>query len=699
LKSIFLKLKIIEICFFFYIFFLFLFLFGIEFINPVNTLWLYTKPDIATAQTGWVFFKNDIWRFPFGSNPNYGHSFGNSIVYSDSIPILAILFKLFFFLIKIDYQYFGLWFLACFYLHFLFSFKLIKLFTKNNYFSFLSANFFLLSPILLVRFAEHVSYFGHWILLWFLYLLFKYKFNLGINKILIILTLSVSIALYFTAIISIAIFFLFLFQFFLKNQKKMKLIKGYLFIYFVTFLLMYLIGYFEINALHAAAGGLGIFNLNLLGIFNSFDNNTNWSFFFKDLNFNQNIENFNYLGLGYFILILISFFAYLKNINFFLLKLNEKFTQYLIIILLFLFFFSLSNKIYFGDLLLFEFKLNKYIEGFISIFRATSRFFWLVNYLILTITLVILFCFYKKKILILLTLLIIQITDIYIGIKTLNYNQLPKVFFSEKLELIFKNYEIFYSSLTVNYHPNLVKFAPYFEKFKTKKTNIINLARYDREKMYSFIQDFNERLLNKKINYNEIIQIENIQHLKNLKNIFNLNEYIFIYRENFWFVAKKNQQIKEQKNKNFMSIQDYKSLDKIKLDKILFNQEIYFDLVYPKYIGIGWQKKQVNKHIENKIWSNDKFKIKINYNGYVKQENYSFFVDMYINEKYYKKILINDENEKAITLDIDPTILKSQDLNITFKFKGVKSPWLQSKIPNFANIGISVNKYTAEKVQ
>lgn len=205
-------------------------------------------------------------------------------------------------------------------------------------------------------------------------------------------------------------------------------------------------------------------------------------FFFKDLNFNQNIENFNYLGLGYFILILISFFAYLKNINFFLLKLNEKFTQYLIIILLFLFFFSLSNKIYFGDLLLFEFKLNKYIEGFISIFRATSRFFWLVNYLILTITLVILFCFYKKKILILLTLLIIQITDIYIGIKTLNYNQLPKVLFSEKLELIFKNYEIFYSSLTVNYHPNLVKFAPYFEKFKTKKTNIINLARYDREK-------------------------------------------------------------------------------------------------------------------------------------------------------------------------------------------------------------------------
>lgn len=97
MKSIFLKLKIIEICFFFYIFFLFLFLFGIEFINPVNTLWLYTKPDIATAQTGWVFFKNDIWRFPFGSNPNYGHSFGNSIVYSNSIPILAILFKLFFF--------------------------------------------------------------------------------------------------------------------------------------------------------------------------------------------------------------------------------------------------------------------------------------------------------------------------------------------------------------------------------------------------------------------------------------------------------------------------------------------------------------------------------------------------------------------------------------------------------------------------
>ena len=37
--------------------------------------------------------KNDFWRFPLGSNPNFGDEFGNSIIFSDSIPILAFFFK------------------------------------------------------------------------------------------------------------------------------------------------------------------------------------------------------------------------------------------------------------------------------------------------------------------------------------------------------------------------------------------------------------------------------------------------------------------------------------------------------------------------------------------------------------------------------------------------------------------------------
>ena len=59
-----------------------------------STKWLYGVNDAAHQQLGWYFFQNDVWRFPPGSNPNYGLGISSSIVYTDSIPILAIFFKL-----------------------------------------------------------------------------------------------------------------------------------------------------------------------------------------------------------------------------------------------------------------------------------------------------------------------------------------------------------------------------------------------------------------------------------------------------------------------------------------------------------------------------------------------------------------------------------------------------------------------------
>ena len=68
---------------------------GIENISFMSTKWLYDTNDASLHQLGWYFFKNDIWRFPLGSNPNFGDELGNSIVYADTIPILALFFKSF----------------------------------------------------------------------------------------------------------------------------------------------------------------------------------------------------------------------------------------------------------------------------------------------------------------------------------------------------------------------------------------------------------------------------------------------------------------------------------------------------------------------------------------------------------------------------------------------------------------------------
>ena len=66
---------------------------GIENISPNSTKWLYNTNDASLHQLGWHFFKNDVWRFPLGANPTYGDGIGNSIVYTDSIPFLALFFK------------------------------------------------------------------------------------------------------------------------------------------------------------------------------------------------------------------------------------------------------------------------------------------------------------------------------------------------------------------------------------------------------------------------------------------------------------------------------------------------------------------------------------------------------------------------------------------------------------------------------
>ena len=56
---------------------------GMENIFFHSTKWLYGLNDSSMFQLGWYFFKNDIWRFPLGSNPNYGDELGLSIVFSE----------------------------------------------------------------------------------------------------------------------------------------------------------------------------------------------------------------------------------------------------------------------------------------------------------------------------------------------------------------------------------------------------------------------------------------------------------------------------------------------------------------------------------------------------------------------------------------------------------------------------------------
>ena len=100
---------------------------GVNPLIPSNIGWLLNKLDPAQHFLGWDFYRNSPWTLPVGLNPRFGLDLSSSIVYSDSIPLLAIPFKVFASFLPSPFQYFGLWVLVCFILQAWACWKLIEL--------------------------------------------------------------------------------------------------------------------------------------------------------------------------------------------------------------------------------------------------------------------------------------------------------------------------------------------------------------------------------------------------------------------------------------------------------------------------------------------------------------------------------------------------------------------------------------------
>ena len=244
-----------------------LILFGFDFISITNTQWIHhTTSDLSQSHIGWYFFKNDIWRFPLGSNPNYGDEFGNSIIFSDSIPLLALFFKLINPVMPENFHYFSIWYFLCFLLQIYFSNKILFKFTKDKYFSFVGSLFFLLAPIFILRMSLHPALAGQWLLLITLYLCLTQSYNVSKYNWIFIISIASLIHWYFTVIISIVFFLLRSFSFFFNKEKIFSFIKDLAITFLPLLTVMYIVGYFEVRTVDGLGLGYGLFKLNLLSI-------------------------------------------------------------------------------------------------------------------------------------------------------------------------------------------------------------------------------------------------------------------------------------------------------------------------------------------------------------------------------------------------------------------------------------------------
>ena len=560
-------------------------LFGPENFKFTNINWI-TYKDTLIDQLAWKFFYNDNWHFPLGKNPNYGIEIGNSIVFTGAVPFLSIILKIFKNFLPNNFQFFSFWIFLCFFLQLLFSYLIVYHFTQNKKYSVISSFFFILSPILFYRIPMHISLVGQWIILASFFAETITKEKIRFYYWISILAISPLIHFYFTLMLSL-IYFIIAFDRFLIEKKFLRTLKEISVPFFSLLLVMYLSGYFEISLPDSLGYGYGYYKANILSFFNPAPTayNFSWSNFIPMIQTSGGEqEGFGYLGLGGIILFILLSFNFVKREPLLGFKKNRPY--YLLIIIFFI--LAISNTINFGSFVLLDTPLPKFLYAPLSIIRASGRFIWPIYYLILIVGLILIYKKNEKKraLLILIIILCIQIIDISSGLKNyINskvFMRYEKVMFDDPIwNEISKEFQIIRTTYPNNNSKIFPQMTGILLNGNYKKTDIIELARYDRNKASKYRNKTYENIRKNKLEKNTVFIIDNKNHLRNLKFLLKESNSGFFFRNNLWIL------IPNYKNK--MSKNDMNEFNNIDFIEIFPGKEKKLYLYDEEsIIGFGW---------------------------------------------------------------------------------------------------------------
>ncbi len=396
-------------------------IYGLNTLNPTNINWLMSAyHDWGTHYLGWAFYRVDDWRIPLEYTNNYLYPVGTNPGFTDSIPLLALLFKPFSAILPDDFQYFGVWLFLCHFLIGFYTFKLFELYKIKRIVTYIAVVFLIASPVLIFR-GIHPALSAHWLFLASFYYYLMPSTRTNSKKInayqIIVFFIAAGVNPYLAAMVFLFNVVLPFKHLFIDKSIDVKRFILYPIISFlVAILFWYAIGMIGINEKTnlAAIESFTLFSFNLNSFFNSYGY---FSKILPDYGFvnDKQYEGFAYFGAGalFLILIAIVFFA-LK------LKQNRKQVQLykylpLLIVCLLLFLFSVTNEITFGTKTLYKLPINAQIEKLGNIFRASGRFVWPLYYLIFISSLLLIAKAAVKpifKYVLLISLLALQLYDI-----------------------------------------------------------------------------------------------------------------------------------------------------------------------------------------------------------------------------------------------------------------------------------------------
>jgi Family of unknown function (DUF6311) len=362
----------------------FLLVVGPRVVDVSNIAWL-GSGDPAQQFLGWEFFRKWPWSFPVGLNPNYGLEISNSIVFSDSNPLLALAFKPFSPLLPEPFQYFGLWVYVSFVLQAWFGYKLTRLFSDRLIVCLLGAGLFVFSPPMIGHLQRpqrgDLNQVAHFLLLAALYLCFRQsQKNHGIAW-ACLLTVAALVHAYILAMVALLWLADLLGLVFRREQPTGYAVQEVLAVTALVGLMCWQAGYFSavgeglpIPSSYGHGHAYGYYRMNMLSLFDS----SGWSYLLKDLpEAGGDYEGFNFLGSGVILALLFAVLGLIKSQRNLLGAIGKR--PALLVAMFCLTAFALSNKLGIGSATL-ELPLPEIVLRAAAIFRASGRMFWPVFY-------------------------------------------------------------------------------------------------------------------------------------------------------------------------------------------------------------------------------------------------------------------------------------------------------------------------------
>lgn len=148
----------------------FLCIYGGHVLNFTYTDWLLGGGDLTQHYLGWCFFRAGDWTFPIGLMDRMSYPNEVSVIFTDSVPLMAVFFKLFRGILPEEFQYFGLWGFLCFALQGAFGALLIYHYVGKKAEAVVGSLLFVIAPVMLSQMTVNMALGAQWLVLFCLYL-------------------------------------------------------------------------------------------------------------------------------------------------------------------------------------------------------------------------------------------------------------------------------------------------------------------------------------------------------------------------------------------------------------------------------------------------------------------------------------------------------------------------------------------------